>query len=169
MPEVRRTMPNPGKWRSIARRSLCSYEALAARFADGDLLSRSLQISNFVGWDCPNRCTARRSVPLFTSASSTRRTVFRSADQRCSRHLLYSPEIENFAWARSNITAPFSSTTAPEDPLKKSWTVRVSDSGVMWKLFILAAAMSVTNEHPGCGNLRAEKSRLIVAPLVLGG
>jgi hypothetical protein len=39
----------------------------------------------------------------------------------------------------------------------------------MWKLFILAAAMSVTNEHPGCGNLRAEKSRLIVAPLVLGG
>ena len=94
--------------------------ARAAFLADGERRSRSRQISSFVGRACPSRCTASRSVPFFTSASSTRRTVFRSADHRCSRHLLCSPEIEYFDCARSNATAPSSSTTAPAASLRKS-------------------------------------------------
>jgi hypothetical protein len=54
----------------------------------------------------PIRCTASRSVPFLTSASSTRRTAFRSADHKCSRHRLYSPEMEYLDCARSNATAP---------------------------------------------------------------
>ena len=121
-PEVSRAIANPGKCRSIARRNFASYAARAAFFADGDRRSRSRQISSFVGRACPSRCTASRSIPFFTSASSTRRTVFRSADHRCSRHLLCSPEIEYFACARSNATAPSSSTTAPDAPARKSCT-----------------------------------------------
>ncbi len=80
----------------MALRNFPSYAARAARFTEGHRRSRSLQISNFVGCACPRRCTASRNVPLFTSASTTRRTVFRSADHRCSKHLLYSPEMEYF-------------------------------------------------------------------------
>src|SRR6266567_3452585 len=98
--------------------------------AEGERRSRSRQISSFVGRDWPRRCTNSFKVPCFTSASSTRRTVLRSADQRCNRHLLNSPEIEYLAWLRSKATAPFSSTTAPEASLRKSCTVRVRASGV---------------------------------------
>src|SRR5579864_740454 len=160
-PVVSREIENPGKCLSIARRNLGSYAVRAARFAVGDRRSRSRQISSFVGRVCPSRCTASRSVPFFTSASSTRRTVFRSADHRCSRHLLYSPEIEYFACDRSNATAPSSTTTAPEASFRKSCTVRVSDSGVMPKLFTTAAPKSVTDEHRECGNQGESGSHLI--------
>ena len=47
------------------------------------------------------------------AAESTGPGWFRSADHRCSRHWLDSPEIEYFDWPRSKATAPSSSTTAP--------------------------------------------------------
>src|SRR5208337_1327652 len=62
--------------------------------------------------------------------SSTRRTKFRSFDQRCSRHLWYSPEIEYFDSARSNAMAPSSTTTAARAPLRKSESIWLSESGV---------------------------------------
>ena len=84
-----------------------------------------------VCWDAsgPSRCTASRSTSFLISTSSTRRTTLRSADHKCSRHLLLSPEMEYLDWARSNTTAPFSSTTAPRDPARKSSTVRARVSG----------------------------------------
>ena len=77
------------------------------------------------------RCTCNRSVVAFTSASSTRRTKFRSLDHKCSRHLWYSPEIEYFDSARSNAMAPSSTTTAACAPLRKSESIWLSESGVM--------------------------------------
>jgi hypothetical protein len=44
--------------------------------------SRWRQISSFPGRVCPSRCTARRSTSSLISTSSTRRTRFRSDDQR---------------------------------------------------------------------------------------
>ena len=111
-------------------------------------------------WDAtvPAAARARRSVPFLTSASSTRRTVLRSADQRWSRHLLYSPEMEYLDWPRSKATAPSSRTTAPAASLRKSCTVRVRASGVTsWKcLHIGRGAKSVTSDHryrQGCGRV----------------
>src|SRR6266404_7208381 len=77
------------------------------------------------------RCTCNRSVVPLTSASSTRRTKFRSLDQRCSRHLLYSPETEYFASARSNAMAQSSTTTAARAPSRKSESIWLSESGVI--------------------------------------
>src|ERR1700683_2901998 len=120
----------------------------------GDLRSRSRQISSLDGRACPSFCTGSRHVPFFTSASSTRRTAFRSADQRCSRHRLYSPEIEYLDCARSNATAPFSSTTAPAASLRKSCTVRVKACGVIVGISMIhlhsltnAGPASVTCDH----------------------
>src|ERR1700687_5231490 len=75
------------------------------------------------------RCTCNRSVVALTSASSTRRTKFRSLDHRCSRHLLYSPEIEYLASARSNAMALSSTTTAARAPLRNSESIWLSESG----------------------------------------
>src|ERR1017187_10137 len=147
MAVVRRVMAKPGKWRSKVRRSFCSYLARAAFFADGERRSRSRQISSRVGCDCPSRCTASLSVPFFTSASSTRRTVVRSTDQRCNRPLLYSPEIEYLPCPKSKATAPSSRTTAPEASLRNSCTVRVRASGVTSELSTLVVAESVTSDH----------------------
>src|ERR1700732_1219362 len=83
------------------------------------------------------RCTCHRSVVPFTSASSTRPTKFRSLDQRCSRHLLYSPDTEYFASARSNAMALSSTTTAAHAPLRKSESVWLSESGVINQNFPL--------------------------------
>src|SRR5436309_8863136 len=72
---------------------------------------------------------------------------FASADHKCRRHLLYSPEIEYFALPRSKATAPSSRTTAPAASLRKSWTVRVSASGVMPALSAMGKFLSVTDER----------------------
>src|ERR1019366_9385869 len=78
------------------------------------------------------RCTCNRSVVVFASASSTRRTKFRSFDHRCSRHLLYSPETEYFDSARLNAMAPSSTTTAARAPSRKSESIWLRESGVMY-------------------------------------
>src|SRR5208282_4999963 len=82
------------------------------------------------------RCTCSRRVVARTSASSTRRTKFRSLDHRCSRHLLYSPETEYFDSARSNAMAPSSTTTAERAPSRKSVSIWLRESGVMESIFV---------------------------------
>src|SRR5947209_5898714 len=77
------------------------------------------------------RCTCNRSVVALTSASSTRRTMLRSLDQRCSRHLLYSPDIEYFDSAKSKATAPSSTTIALWASAKKSDSVWLRESEVI--------------------------------------
>src|SRR5581483_8729021 len=67
---------------------------------------------SLVGRAYPIFCTVTRRVSPLASTSSTRRTKFRSADHRCNKHLLLSPEIEYFACARSNTTELSSITTA---------------------------------------------------------
>src|SRR3984957_11334905 len=85
-----------------------------------------------------------------------RRNAQRSADHKCSRHLLYSPEIEYFDCARSNTTDPFSRTTAPEASERKSCRVRVRELAVMRFVAMMrfctsAGATSVTRDHSACG------------------
>src|SRR2546430_14178324 len=82
-------------------------------------------------------------------------TLFRSsADHRCSRHLLRSPEIEYFACARSKATAPSSSTTASWAWERNSSTVRTKASGVMSGFFQLFRKSSVMNDHLNqCGTV----------------
>ena len=92
---------------------------------------RSRQKSRRVGRLCPMRCTCNRSVVPFTSASGTRRTKFRSLDQTCSRHLLYSPETAYFDSARSNAMAPSSTTTTACAPSRNSESIWLSESVVV--------------------------------------
>src|SRR5208282_3239655 len=104
------------------------------------------------------RWTCNRSVVAFNSASSTRRTKFRSCDQRCSRHLLHSPEIEYFDYARSKTMALSSTTTAARAPSRKSESIWLSDSGVIDQLrsrlrpelFILPEPLSVIYGRRNC-------------------
>lgn len=91
----------------------------------------------------------RRILPSRTSGSSTRRTALRSADQKCSRHLLYSPDTEYFESARSKMPAPSSSTEAWREPPRKSSSSTLSDSVVMSGFFRRAPDLSVTDEHSG--------------------
>src|ERR1017187_1326114 len=97
------------------------------------------------------RCTCNRSVVAFTSASSTRRTKFRSLDHRCSRHLLYSPEIEYFDSARSNAMAPSSTTTAARAPSRNSASIWLRESGVTFsELFASPETASVIDGPRSC-------------------
>src|SRR5581483_2119300 len=89
------------------------------------------QISSLLGRLCPSLRTSNLSTSFFASASTTRRTMFRSLDQKCRRHLLYSPEIEYLASPRSKVTAPSSTTTASREPARNSSTVRTRLSGVI--------------------------------------
>src|SRR5271163_618056 len=82
------------------------------------------------------RCTCKRSVVALTSASSTRRTTFRSLDHRCNRHLLYSPEMEYFDSVRSKAMTPSSTTTAARAPSRKLESIWLRESEVIdTKLF----------------------------------
>jgi len=63
-----------------------------------------------------------------------------AADQRCSGHLLYSPDTESFESSRSKMRAPSSRTEAWREPPRKSSSRPLSDSGVMFGFF-----------RPGCG------------------
>jgi len=61
------------------------------------------------------RLTPRRYRPRIALPANlrTRRTTYLSSDQKCSGHLLVSPETEYFACSKSNITVHSSITTAP--------------------------------------------------------
>src|ERR1035437_10171845 len=94
------------------------------------------------------RCTCNRSVVALTSASSTRRTKFRSLDHRCSRHLLYSPETEYFDSARSNATAPSSTTTAARAPSRHSASIWLRDSGATFSELFASPEMASVIDGP---------------------
>lgn len=121
-------------------------------------------MSIFEGRVCPKRNTASRSTPFFSSASVTRRTELRSSDQKCSRHLPCSDEIEYFARSRSNVTAPSSMTTALRESEIKSCRVRASVSDCTSRLsrsqpsFECDPAMPLAT-HAQNGNLPSPPAR----------
>jgi hypothetical protein len=70
-------------------------------------------------------------VSFLTSASSTRRTEFRSTDQRCKEAPVVFEGNGVFGLCQvKKATAPFSNPTAPAAWLRKSCTVRIKACGV---------------------------------------
>ena len=131
IPVVRWTTVQPGKFFSSARRNFGSIsEACGPSGRGRPLVAVAADVqARRTAW--PMRWTWRRRVVPFKSASSTRRTILRSLDQRCIRHFSYSPEIEYFASARSKTIAPSSMTTAAREPSRNSVRILASESGVM--------------------------------------
>ncbi|HST09955.1 MAG TPA: hypothetical protein VLL05_06245 [Terriglobales bacterium] len=65
--------------------------------------------------------------------------------------LVYSPDTEYFASARSKMRAPSSSTMAWRDPPRNSSSTRLSDSAVIRSSFQLGGRPSVIAEHGANG------------------
>src|SRR5262249_34056002 len=88
---------------------------------------------------------------LLISASTTRRTTFRSADHMCSTHFPRSPEIEYLDCARSKTTPHLPAPPLPA--IRNSCKVEASVSGVISRMFLFqeSPCLGTKTARPGSG------------------
>ena len=139
-------MVKPGKCRSW-RAGVCAHRRIgAARLAEGERRSAGDRFR--VSSDEPGPTAARRDVTCRSSPPRRARggPYSAPADQRCSRHLLYSPEIEYFACESRTSPRRLRARPRLRHRSRKSCRVRVrvwGHAGIVHN----RGSKSVTNEH----------------------